>query len=48
MATKGVKVVPTISVLFNSYDPLFSRLSHKVVLEELMGFTCVILEVGAA
>ena len=48
MAEKGLKVLPTISALFCDADPLFSRITHKVVLEELMGFTCVILEVGAA
>ena len=46
MAEKGLKVLPTISALFCDADPLFSRISHKVVLEELMEPPFVRLEVG--
>ena len=47
MATKGVKVVLTIHALFGAADPLFSRLRHERVLEELMDFPRVRLEVVA-
>ena len=47
MATKDVKVVTTIRALFDATDPLFSRIGHKVVLEQMMDFTCASLEVGA-
>ena len=47
MATKGAKVVPTICVLFYDADPLFSHLSHEVVLGQLMDFPRVRLEVVA-
>ena len=36
MAAKSVKVVLTISVLFYGAGPLFIRISHEVVLEDLM------------
>ena len=44
---KGVKVVLTISALFDAGDPLFRCLIHEVVLEDLMDFPRVSLEVGA-
>ena len=47
MAEKGIKVVLTIRALLYATDPLFSRLNHKLVLEELMEFPCARLEVGA-
>ena len=48
MATKGVKVIPTIHTLLDADYPLFSRLRLEVVLEDLIDFPCVRLEVGAA
>ena len=48
MAAEGIKVVPTIRALFDAADPLFSCISHKVILQELMNLPCVFLQVGAA
>ena len=45
MATKGAKVVTAIHALFDASDPLFRRLGHKLVIDQLMEFTCAILEV---
>ena len=47
MATKGIKVITTIHTLFNSADLLFRRIGYEVVIEQLMDFPGVSLEVGA-
>ena len=44
---KGVKVILTISTLSDAGDPLFICLIHEVVLEDLMDFLRVSLEVDA-
>ena len=41
MAEEVIKVVPAIYALLGASDPLFSCLSHKVIIQELMHLPCI-------
>ena len=48
MASEGIKNVQNICVPMYAVDPLFSYLSHKEIIQELMHLPCICLEVGAS
>ena len=48
LAEEGIKVVMKICAILDASDPLFSCLTQKVILQELIYLPCIFLEVGSA